>query len=54
MFADFINSEGAHIAAPYRDRFTPSAGLKEPRVTVATWARSYQLIAEEFGLEAPR
>jgi luciferase family oxidoreductase group 1 len=38
VFADFINSEGAHLAALYRDRFTPSARLAEPRVTVATWA----------------
>jgi len=38
VFADFINSEGAHIAALYRERFSPSTRLKEPRVTVATWA----------------
>ena len=38
VFADFINSEGAHIAALYRDRFTPSANLQQPKVTVATWA----------------
>jgi luciferase family oxidoreductase group 1 len=38
VFADFINSEGAHIAALYRERFTPSKRLAEPRVTVATWA----------------
>jgi luciferase family oxidoreductase group 1 len=38
VFADFINSEGAHIAALYRDRFTPSARLQQPKVTVATWA----------------
>lgn len=37
-FADFINSEGAHIAELYRDHFAPSARLQEPRVTVATWA----------------
>jgi len=37
-FADFINSEGAHIAELYRERFTPSARLGEPRVMVATWA----------------
>ena len=38
VFADFINSEGVHIAALYRDRFTPSARLEKPTVTVATWA----------------
>jgi luciferase family oxidoreductase group 1 len=38
VFADFINSEGAHIAALYRDRFIPSARLQQPKVTVATWA----------------
>jgi luciferase family oxidoreductase group 1 len=38
VFADFINSEGAHIAELYRERFTPSVRLPEPRVTVATWA----------------
>ncbi len=38
VFADFINSEGAHIAELYRDHFAPSARLQQPRVTVATWA----------------
>jgi luciferase family oxidoreductase group 1 len=38
VFADFINSEGAHLAALYRERFIPSARLQEPRVMVATWA----------------
>ncbi|HXL85977.1 MAG TPA: LLM class flavin-dependent oxidoreductase [Gemmatimonadaceae bacterium] len=38
VFADFINSEGAHIAALYRERFAPSARLQKPRVMVATWA----------------
>jgi luciferase family oxidoreductase group 1 len=37
-FADFINSEGAHIAELYRERFTPSLRLARPRVMVATWA----------------
>lgn len=35
-FADFISqSDGAAIAARYRDHFQPSAGLTEPRVLVA-------------------
>jgi luciferase family oxidoreductase group 1 len=38
VFADFINSEGAHIAALYRERFTPSPQLPRPKVMVATWA----------------
>jgi luciferase family oxidoreductase group 1 len=38
VFADFINSEGAHIAALYRDRFVASTRLQRPRVVVATWA----------------
>jgi luciferase family oxidoreductase group 1 len=49
VFADFINSEGAHIAALYRDRFTPSAHLQRPRVTVATWA-----LCADTQLEAER
>ena len=38
VFADFINADGARIAALYRDRFTPSADLAAPRVVVAAWA----------------
>jgi luciferase family oxidoreductase group 1 len=38
VFADFINSEGARIAALYRERFVPTQRLPEPRVMVATWA----------------
>jgi luciferase family oxidoreductase group 1 len=37
-FADFINPEGAEIAALYRERFTPSPALAEPRVAVGIWA----------------
>ena len=40
VFADFINSEGAHIAELYRERFVPSAHLAKPKVMVATWALS--------------
>jgi alkanesulfonate monooxygenase SsuD/methylene tetrahydromethanopterin reductase-like flavin-dependent oxidoreductase (luciferase family) len=39
-FADFINPAGAEIAALYRDRFTPSSELAEPRVMVAVSAIS--------------
>ncbi|MDQ6870539.1 MAG: LLM class flavin-dependent oxidoreductase [Gemmatimonadota bacterium] len=38
VFADFINSGGAHLAALYRDRFMPSTHLRQPSVMVATWA----------------
>jgi luciferase family oxidoreductase group 1 len=38
VFADFINSEGSHIAALYRERFAPSPRLLRPKVMVATWA----------------
>jgi luciferase family oxidoreductase group 1 len=37
-FADFINPNGASIAASYRTRFTPSNELAEPRVVVAVSA----------------
>jgi luciferase family oxidoreductase group 1 len=38
VFADFINPEGASIAAMYRDRFNPSETLKTPKLMVAGWA----------------
>lgn len=38
VFADFINSDGAPIAALYRERFLASPELASPRVIVATWA----------------
>jgi luciferase family oxidoreductase group 1 len=37
-FADFINPEGAEIAALYRERFRPSERLAAPRTAVAIWA----------------
>jgi luciferase family oxidoreductase group 1 len=36
-FADFINREGAQIAAVYRERFTPDGALPAPRTAVAAW-----------------
>lgn len=48
-FADFINRDGAAIAAEYRRRFAPSALLAEPYVMVASWA-----IAAETGEQAKR
>jgi luciferase family oxidoreductase group 1 len=37
-FADFINAQGAEIAAVYRERFDASRRLPEPRQMVAAWA----------------
>jgi luciferase family oxidoreductase group 1 len=37
-FADFINPDGAQIAALYRERFVDSQRLPAPRVAVAVWA----------------
>jgi luciferase family oxidoreductase group 1 len=37
-FADFINPDGAEIAALYRERFEPSDRLAAPRVAVASWS----------------
>jgi len=37
-FADFINPQGADYAAIYRDRFCPSATLRQPRMIVAGFA----------------
>jgi luciferase family oxidoreductase group 1 len=37
-FADFINPDGAEIAALYRERFEPSERLAAPRTAVAIWA----------------
>lgn len=48
-FADFINPNGAPIAATYRERFRASERLEAPRTAVAVWA----LCAEEEG-EAER
>jgi luciferase family oxidoreductase group 1 len=46
VFADFINSEGAHIAELYRERFTPSSQLLKPKVMVATWALCAATLAD--------
>ncbi|MGI8549009.1 MAG: LLM class flavin-dependent oxidoreductase [Gemmatimonadaceae bacterium] len=46
VFADFINSAGAELAALYRDRFVPSDRLSEPQLVVATWALCADTAAE--------
>ena len=38
VFADFINPNGAPLAAYYREHFLPSSGLSKPRISVAVWA----------------
>jgi luciferase family oxidoreductase group 1 len=38
VFADFINPTGEPYAAFYREHFTPSARLPEPRTSVCAWA----------------
>jgi luciferase family oxidoreductase group 1 len=48
-FADFINAEGAAIAATYCERFEPSERLRHPRAAVAVWA-----LAAESDEEAQR
>ena len=50
VFADFINPEGAAIAAIYRDRFQPSKYLREPKVSVALWAVSAKTDEEALRL----
>ncbi len=37
-FADFINPDGAPVAAHYRESFEPSERLATPRTAVAVWA----------------
>jgi len=48
--ADFINSEGAPLAALYRERFVPSrrvfSALAAPRVLVAAWVLCAETDAE--------
>jgi luciferase family oxidoreductase group 1 len=36
-FADFINRDGAPIAALYRERFNPARGVQAPRIAVGAW-----------------
>ncbi len=52
-FADFINSDGAEMAAQYRRRFRPSPRLAEPYVMAAVWTIAAQDRAEAEQLAAP-
>ncbi|WP_294393534.1 LLM class flavin-dependent oxidoreductase [uncultured Sphingomonas sp.] len=52
-FADFINSDGAHVAKEYRRQFRPSAALAEPYVMAATWTIAAPTRAEAERLALP-
>lgn len=52
-FADFINSDGAHLAQHYRRSFRPSQRLAEPYVMVATWSIAAPTSEEAERLAAP-
>ena len=52
-FADFINSDGAHLAQHYRRSFRPSVRLAEPQVMVATWTIAAPASEEAERLAAP-
>jgi luciferase family oxidoreductase group 1 len=52
-FADFINSDGAHLAQHYRRSFRPSARLAAPYVMAATWTIAAPTANEAEQLAAP-
>jgi len=52
-FADFINPEGAELAAQYRRRFRPSARLAAPHVMAAVWTIAAPTAEEADRLAAP-
>jgi len=52
-FADFINSDGAHLAQQYRRSFRPSARLADPYVMAATWTIAAPTAQEAERLAAP-
>jgi luciferase family oxidoreductase group 1 len=52
-FADFINSDGAHLAQHYRRTFRPSARLSEPYVMAAVWTIAAPTAEEAERLAAP-
>ena len=53
VFADFINANGAAIAARYRDTFRPSERLAAPRTMVAAWTVCAATDEEARDLAAP-
>ena len=52
-FADFINSDGAHLAQHYRRSFRPSQRLAVPYVMAATWSIAAPTSDEAERLAAP-
>ncbi len=52
VFADFINPQGAPMAAYYREHFAPSSFLDAPRTGVAVWALCAETDAEALRLSA--
>ena len=52
-FADFINPDGAEMAAEYRRRFKPSRWLEHPYVGTAVWTVAAPTQAEAERLAAP-
>ena len=52
-FADFINSDGAHLAQHYRRSFRPSQRLAAPYVMAATWSIAAPTSDEAERLAAP-
>ena len=50
VFADFINPEGAPIAAYYKDHFRASELLGRPRVSIACWALCAETAEEAMRL----
>lgn len=52
-FADFINSDGAHLAQHYRRSFRPSARLSSPYVMAAVWTIAAPTTDEAERVAAP-
>jgi luciferase family oxidoreductase group 1 len=52
VFADFINPQGAPMAAYYRQNFVPSPVLEAPRTGVAVWALCAESDQEALQLSA--
>jgi luciferase family oxidoreductase group 1 len=52
-FADFINSDGAHLAQHYRRSFRPSTRLAKPYVMAAIWTIAAPTAGEAERLAAP-
>src|SRR4051794_17822790 len=51
-FADFINPDGAKIAATYQERFEPGGGIERPHTLVAAWVICADTPEEAYRLAA--